>query len=165
MAADYYLKIGDIKGEVMVETDGLKETMQIQNWSWGESNTSSWTAGKGLSGGKVHFSSFNFGIIQGQASASLILACATGKHYDTAKLTCRKSTGDDAPKPFLEIEFNDLVVESYQTGGSGGPDIYDSCSFAFSKITYIYLTQNQDGSVNRSNGVTYDTKAVEGKAA
>ncbi len=165
MAADYYLKIGDIKGEVMVKTDGLEGTMQIQNWSWGESNTSSWTAGKGLSGGKVHFSSFAFGIIQGQASADLIRHCAVGTHFATAKLTCRKSTGDETPKPFLEIEFNDLVIESYQTGGSGGPDIYDSCSFAFTKVTYTYKTQDQDGNVAVSNTMTYDTKAVEGKAA
>lgn len=165
MAADYYLKLGDIKGEVMVETDGLKETMQIQSWSWGESNQSSWTSGKGLSGGKVMFQPFSFSITQGQASAQLILACAQGTHYDKAKLTCRKSTGDDTPKPFLEVEFEDLVVESFQTGAAGGPDIFDSCSFAFSKITYIYLTQNQDGTVNRSNAMTYDTKKVEGKAA
>jgi type VI secretion system secreted protein Hcp len=165
MAADYYLKIGDIKGEVMVKTDGLEGTMQIQSFSWGAANATSWTAGSGLSGGKVHFSPFSFNITQGQAAATMLLGCCVGKHYDTAKLVCRKSTGDDAPKPFLEIEFCDLVIETFATNGSGAPDIYDSCSFAFTKITYVYLTQNQDGTVNRSNAMTYDTKAVEGAAA
>ena len=113
---DYFLKIKDIEGEA--EDDKHGKEIQIESWSWGESNAGSHAGGSGGGSGKVSMQDFHFVMTVNKASPKLLLACANGAHIPEALLTCRKA-GKDAQE-YLKIKFTDLLVSSFQTGGSRG---------------------------------------------
>ena len=163
--ADYYLKIETIEGEA--DATGFEKQMQIESWSFGASNSGSAVQGTGLGAGKVSLQDFHFVIQNGKASPVLFLACAKGNHIPEAILSCRKSGGDGNPFTYLKVTYNDIVISSFQSGGSNGSNILpmEQCSFNFSKITFEYFQQKADGSVALTNTTSYDTKKVEGTGA
>jgi type VI secretion system secreted protein Hcp len=85
-----------------------------------------------------------------KASPKLFLACASGEHIPDAVLTCRKAGKDQ--QEFLKFKFSDVLISSYQTGGSAHGDIVptDQISFNFAKIEVDYKPQNADGSLGGS---------------
>ena len=163
--ADYYLQIDTIKGES--EAKGFEEQMQIQSWSFGATNSGSSGVGTGAGTGKVSLQDFHFVIQNGKASVQLFLACCQGNHIPKAVLSCRKTGGNGTPYTYYTVTFQDLVISSFQTGGSDGSGALpmESISFNFTKITQEYSQQKADGSVERTNSVVYDTKKVEGSGA
>ena len=92
------------------------------------------------------------------ATPKLMLACATGQHIKSATLTCRKAGGKQ--EDFLKIKFENVLVSSYQTGGSSGANIVpmDQISLSFSKIEFEYKAQKADGSLDSPVKAGYDTK-------
>ena len=87
------------------------------------------------------FQDFHFVTKVSKASPALFLACANGQHFKEAKLAARKP--GKAQQDFLTWTFSDLLVSSYQTGGSEGAVApLDSVSLKFSKaqITYSAVT-------------------------
>ena len=101
--------------------------------------------GGGGGAGKVSMQDFHFVMEVNKASPMLFLACASGKHIDSAVLTCRKA-GEDAQE-FLIWTFTDLLISSYQTGGSGGSSILpqDQISFNFAQVQVEYKEQQAGG--------------------
>jgi len=84
-----------------------------------------------------------------------------GTHIPDALLTCRKA-GKEAQE-YLKIKFTDLLVSSFQTGGSTGQEIpIDSISVNFSKIEYEYYPQKKDGTLDAKVPVFYDLKKNKG---
>lgn len=164
-AVDYYLKIGDIKGES--KATGFEEQMQLASWSFGASNSGSASLGTGLGSGKMSLQDFHFVIQNGAASLPLFLHCAKGTHFPEATLTCRKTGGDGKPYPYLVIKFKDSVISSFQTGGSEGSGTLpmEQISVNFTEIEMEYKQQKQDGSVSTTNTVKYDAKKVEASGA
>jgi type VI secretion system secreted protein Hcp len=161
---DYYLKIDTINGEV--EAKGFEKQMQIESFSFGCTQTGSARQGTGMGVGKVSLQDFHFSIMNGCASPQLMLACAQGNHIPQAILSLRKVGGDGKPYTYTTITFADLLISSYQTGGSAGSPLpYDQISFNFTKITFEYFQQKANGQVTRTNTVTYDIKKVEGSGA
>ena len=60
----------------------------------------------------------------------------------------------------MKIKFTDLLISSYQTGGSAGDVIpVDQVSFNFAKIQFTYSPQNKDGSLGSAIPKYYDLKA------
>jgi len=160
--ADYYLRIDTIKGES--EAVGFEEQMQIESWSFGANNSGSANVGTGMGTGKVSMQDFHFVIQNGSASVQLFLATCKGNHIPQAVLSCRKTGGDGTPYTYYKVTFGDLVISSFQTGGSNGSGALpmESISFNFTKITHEYFQQKANGTVALTNTVTYDTKKVEG---
>lgn len=153
---DYYLKIDGIEGE----SDDAKQkgSLQISNWSFGESNAGSSALGGGAGAGKVSMQDFHFNIAYGKHSTKLFEACATGAMSKTAVLTCRKAGGNQ--EDFLKITFTDVHISSYNTGGPGpdGPLPTDSCSFNFTKIEQEYKEQKPDGTLGGTFKGGFDVK-------
>src|SRR5262249_36296849 len=119
-----------------------------ESWSWGESNSGSHHAGGGGGAGKVSAQDFHFVMKLNKASPKLFLACATGKHVPKAVLTCRKA--GESQQPYLKLTLTDILVSSYQTGGSahGDPVPTDQVSLNFAKINVEYGVQDAKGKVN-----------------
>lgn len=163
--ADYYLKIDTIEGES--DAKEFEKQMQIESWSFGATNSGSASLGTGLGTGKVSLQDFHFVIQNGKATAQLFLACAKGNHIPQAVLSCRKTGGNGTPYTYYKVTFGDVVLSSFQTGGSNGSSILpmEQISFNFTKITLEYFQQKPDGSVALTNTVNYDTKKVEGTGA
>src|SRR5215470_953116 len=144
-AVDYFLKIDGIEGES--HDAKHKGEIDLESWSWGESQSGTHAAGGGGGAGKVAMQDFHFVMKINKASPKLFLACASGEHISEAKLTCRKAGKDQ--QEFLIIKFSDLLISSYQTGGSGQGSVVptDQISFNFSKIEVDYKAQNADGTL------------------
>jgi type VI secretion system secreted protein Hcp len=87
------------------------------------------------------------------------LACANGEHIKTATLVCRKAGKEQ--QEFLTIKLSDILVSSYQTGGSSHGEVVpmDQISLNFAKIEYDYKPQKADGSLDSSVKAGYDLKA------
>lgn len=159
MAVDYFLKIKDIEGES--EDSKHKGEIELESWSWSESNAGSHAGGSGGGAGKVHMQDFNFSMSVNKASPKLLLACAQGTHIPEALLTCRKAGKDQ--QEYLKIKFTDLLVSSYQTGGSSGAVVpIESISFNFTKIEYEYYPQKKDGTLGPKVPVFYNLKENKG---
>lgn len=142
-SVDYFLKIDGIDGES--QDSAHADEIQLQSWSFGETQAGGMGQGGGGGAGKVSMQDFHFVMEVNKASPMLFLACASGKHIDSAVLTCRKA-GEDAQE-FLIWTFTDLLISSYQTGGSGGSSILpqDQISFNFAHVQVEYKEQQAGG--------------------
>jgi len=156
---DYFLKIEGIPGES--QDDKHKNEIQIESFSWGESQGGSAAHGGGMGAGKVLMQDFRFVMKINKASPKLMLACAQGEHIKSAILTCRKAGKDQ--QEYLKITFSDLLVSSYQTGGSGNADIVplDQISLNYTKIEMEYKEQKPDGTLSGPIKAGYDIKAMK----
>ena len=159
--ADFYLKIEGIDGESKDEK--LAKHIEIMSWSWGESNSGSFAHGQGGGVGKVNMQDLSLSASISAASLHLFLACANGKHLSKAVLTCRKA--GETPQVYLTITLNDILISSFQTGGSGGSELpIESFSLNFAKIEYEYFTQDEKGVVKSAGKKSWDLKANKASA-
>ena len=159
MAVDYFLKIDGIQGES--QDSKHKDEIQLESWSWGEINSGSASRGAGMGAGKVQMNDFNFAMSVNKASPKLLLACAQGDHIKSALLTCRKAGKDQ--QEYLKITFNDLMVSSYQAGGSAHMDVLpqDQISFNFTAIKFEYREQKADGTLGGATTAEFNQKTMK----
>lgn len=158
-STDFFLKIDGIPGE---SADGKhKEEIDLESWSWGETQGGGASFGGGGGTGKVSMQDFHFTMKVNKATPKLILACADGTHIKEAILTCRKAGGKQ--EEYLKYTFNDLLIASYQTGGSGGSDVVptEQISFNYSKMKVEYKEQKADGTLGGAIAAGWDLKKNE----
>jgi type VI secretion system secreted protein Hcp len=155
-AVDYFLKLDGIQGES--KDHKHKDEIDLESWSWGASQTGTHSAGGGGGAGKVAMQDFHFVMKINKASPKLFLACANGEHIKSGVLTCRKAGKEQ--QEFLIVKFTDVIVSSYQTGGSGAADIIpmDQIALNFAKIEVEYKEQKADGTVAMAAKAGYDLK-------
>ena len=159
MAVDYFLKIKGIEGESFDHKH--KNEIDVLSFSWGETQTGTHAGGGGGGAGKVSMQDFHFVMKTNKASPKLLLACANGEHIPEATMVCRKAGKDQ--QDFMKIKFYDLLVSSYQTGGSStGDEIpMDQISLNYAKIEYEYREQNADGTLQGPIKAGYDLKQMK----
>lgn len=155
MAVDYFLKIDGIEGE---STDKKhKAEIDVLSWSWGMTQSGSPGGGGGGGAGKVNVQDLSFAARVSKASPKLMEACASGKHIKQAVLIGRKAGKEQ--QEFLTYTLTDLLVSSYQTGGSEEMDLpTDQVSLNFSKVQVEYKEQKADGSLGKSTKAGFDVK-------
>lgn len=152
-AFDYFLKIDGIAGE---STDSKhKGEIDVQSWSWGESQSGS-SGGGGGGAGKVQMQDLHVSTNMSKASPQLMLACASGQHLKSAVLTGRR--GGKASLEFLTFSLSDVLVSTYQTGGTEAEPPVDSVSFNFAKIQIEYKQVQQGGKLGASAKAGWDVK-------
>jgi type VI secretion system secreted protein Hcp len=157
MASDYLLEIDGIKGES--RDDKIKDTLEIESFSWGVTNTGSAASGGGGGAGKASFQDISFTTRVNKASPLLMLACATGQHIKKAVLHVRKAGGEQ--QEYYTMNFADLLISSYMSGGSAGGDALpvDQFSLNFSSVKFEYKPQKPDGGLDSAVTAGYDLKA------
>ncbi|AIF82945.1 type VI secretion system effector, Hcp1 family [Candidatus Nitrososphaera evergladensis SR1] len=151
---DYFLKIDGIEGEST--SDRHKGEINIESFSWGASNTGSASAGGGAGAGKVSFQDISFTKVIDKSSPKLMLATATGQHIKQVTLTGEMS--GKKGQQFLQIKLTDVLISSYQQGGSSGAVPTDSFSLNFAKIEFTYYPTNPDGSLGAPMTGGWDIK-------
>jgi type VI secretion system secreted protein Hcp len=155
--ADFFLKIAGIEGES--EDKKNPKEFEVQSWSFGVSNQGSMGVGGGGAVGKASFQDFHFTIVNNKSSAVLMGKVATGAHIAEATLTCRKSTGAGGQVPYLIVKFHDIVVSSYQVGGSQGGSLpMEQISFNYTKMQMITKVQDSKGVITDAGDFTYNLK-------
>src|SRR5512146_2068451 len=154
---DYFLKIDGIQGESQDKTH--KNEIEIESFSWGANQSGTASHGGGMGAGRVQMQDFHFVMRVNKSSPKLMLACAQGQHIKSAILVCRKAGKEQ--QEYLKVTFTDLLVSSYQTGGSGNADIVplDQISLNFTKVEMEYKEQKPDGTLGGSIKKGYDIKA------
>jgi type VI secretion system secreted protein Hcp len=159
-AVDYFLKVQGVEGE---SGDAKhKNEIQLESWSFGATQGGTMAFGGGGGAGKVAMQDFHFVMKTQKASPKLFLACANGEHIKNAVLTCRKAGKEQ--QEFLKYTFSDLLISSFQTGGTGSGDVLpmDQVSFNFAKIESEYKEQKLDGTLAGAIKMHYDLKTNTG---
>jgi len=156
MAVEYFLKISGIQGE---STDSKhKGEIELEAFSWGETQVP--PAGGGGSGGgagKVQIQDFQVTLRTSKASPKLLLACAKGQHFQEAVMVARKVGG--AKHEFLKFRLREVLISSYQTGGSEQADLpIEQLSLSFGKIEIEYRPTKADGSLDTPVTAGWDVK-------
>jgi type VI secretion system secreted protein Hcp len=154
--ADYFMKIDGVDGESQDEEHSGE--IELLSWSWGATNSGSMAYGGGGGTGKVSVQDFHFTKKHDKSSPKLILACCNGEHFDTVTVVARKA--GKGQKEYLKWIFTDVMISSYQTGGSGGGDPIptDSVSCNFGKIEVQYKEQTEKGSTKGPIVAQYSLK-------
>jgi type VI secretion system secreted protein Hcp len=146
MGADFLLMIDGIKGESV--QDKHKDEIEVESFSWGATQQGAHGGGGGGGAGKVSFQDLHFTSRVGKHSPLLVKACAQGQHIKKALLTVRKSGGSQ--EEYYKVTMEDLLVSSYQSGGSEGSNALPVDQFAlnFAKIEFAYSAQKPDGKLD-----------------
>ena len=157
MATDYLLEIEGIKGES--KDHKHPHTIEIDSFSWGNTNEGSAGHGLGAGAGKVHFQDFHATKQVDKSSAELMMACANGKHFQKAQLFVRKQ--GENQHDYYVITLQDFIVSSYQSAGSTGSAHLPTDQFAlnFAKVKFEYKAQKADGSLDAPVTHGWDLKA------
>lgn len=140
-AVDYFLKIDGIDGEST--DDRHKGEIEIQSWSWGV--TQSTTGAGGSRAGKACTSPVTFSKPIDKATPPLMANAVSGMVIPKAILVARKA--GKGPQEYLKLELKNVMVTSYQTGGSNAADPVDQFSLNFASMTVEYRVQNPDGTL------------------
>jgi len=155
MASDYLLEIDGVKGESIDSKH--PGTLEIESFSWGETNTGSFSQGTGGGAGKASLQDFHFTTNLSAASPLLMQKCTTGEHIKKATLYVRKQGGEQLE--YYTWKFEDLLITSFQTGGSGGSPLpLEQISFNFAKIEITYKPQDDQGKEQSPTIFKYDQR-------
>ena len=142
-AVDYFLKIDGVDGESQDRSH--PNSIELLGFSWGETNASNVAHGGGGGAGRVSMQDLHFTMKVNKASPTLMLACATGKHFQKVTLICRKA--GEQQKDFLKFTLSNVLVSSYQSTGDTSADPTEQLSLNFLKIQMAYSRPSADGSV------------------
>ena len=156
MAVDFFIKIGDVKGES--KDHKHKEEIDVLSWQWGMNQTGTGHTGGGLGAGKVNVHDISFTKYVDKATPDLMLACCNGKHYPEAKLTARKA--GENPLEYLIITMNDVLITGVSTSGHGSDERQtENITLNFSKFKVDYTEQTATGSAGATPKMGWDVAA------
>jgi type VI secretion system secreted protein Hcp len=154
MAVDYFLKIDGIDGESGEKAHPRE--IELLSFSWGI--TQSGGVGPGGGGaGKASFQDFHFVARTSKASPKLFHTCATGQHVKSVVLTCRRAGAGKLE--FLKIKLSEVLVSSYQIGGSSPEEPLDQVSMNFARIEIEYTPSSKSGKPEPVVKAGWDLKA------
>ncbi len=143
MAVDFFIKIGDIKGEAQDKTH--KDEIDVTSWNWGAHQEGTFAKGGGGGAGKVSFTDLTFTHFIDKSTPTLFIHLASGKHIEDALLTCRRAGGDSQVE-YLKIKLSNLLVSNVNSGGSSGEEIpIETVTLNFAKVEIEYQQQSKDG--------------------
>ena len=130
MAVDMFLKIDGIQGES--RDSKHKGEIEILSFSWGVSNSGSGQTGGGGGAGKVTVHDFSIVKQLDTTSPEFLERACRGEHIGSALLTLVKSGGGKGDQQeYLKIKLSDILISSYQSGGSNSGLPAEQVSFSF----------------------------------
>lgn len=127
--AEATAKPSDIRGYLTI--DG--SVVPFWSYSVGVQHVAAPTGGGG-GAGKAVFQDLALTMPASSASAKLWLACAQGTHFGQAKVEIVDAKG----VRLAEFHLTDVLISSYQTGGSAG-SVAENMTLAFGGIQYILI--------------------------
>jgi type VI secretion system secreted protein Hcp len=156
MAFDCFLRIDGIAGE---STDAAhRGEIDVISFAWGATNPATGASGTGSASGRPQIQDLSVAALTSKASPQLFLSCASGRHHASAVLTCRRS---GTQSEFFVIRLTEVVVTSYQNGGSSGAGPTDQLALRFDSITVTYRAQRPDGSLEPPVTVQWNVSTAD----
>ncbi|ANH67303.1 MULTISPECIES: Hcp family type VI secretion system effector [unclassified Roseateles] len=141
MTIDANLKFAGVEGESTHKDH--KGEIDLLAWSWDVRQESTAAAGTGSGKGKGVPGQFVFAHYYDKASPVLAKACASGKHFDQAVLTCRKA--GEGQQDFLKVTLKQVLVTAVSPSASAGGEISESVSVSYADIEFEYKAQDAKG--------------------
>ena len=143
-----FLEIDGITGE----SQGLsnRDGIDVLRFGWGESQHAPTQSGLGAGVGQVRVGDLEVTAGTNGASPKLMVACASGQHIATARLTC--SLPDAVNAPFLVITLSSVRVSRYQVAGAtaDGTLPTDEIALNFREIKIEYCARRPDGALGQA---------------
>jgi len=157
--ADIYafLELEGIPGEA--QDSKFKNKIELQSFSWGATNNSSYVHGTGGNIGKGHIHDISFSKYMCKASAELMKRVVTGKAIPKGKLSLCKLSGEtDGDKiAYYEVELEKIVATSYQVSASSSGNLASESGTLHFVITKPkYRPQTNSGSGEGPIGFGWD---------
>jgi type VI secretion system secreted protein Hcp len=143
--ADIYafLDLEGIPGEA--QDSKYDKKIELQSFSWGASNNSSYTSGTGSGIGKGQVQDISISKFTCSASLKLLERAVSGKPIPKGKLTLLKLAGE-TKIPYFEAELENVVVTSFHISASGGGQLpMESATLHFVKVKSHYKPQSNVG--------------------
>ena len=156
MAVDMFLELDGVKGESVDKAH--KGKIDILGWHWGISNSGTFHHGSGGGAGKATFNNITITKYIDAASPNIMLFCANGKHFAKGKIIVRKA--GENPLEYLTVEFDKVLVATYQTGGGAGEErLTENIGLNFAKVKIEYVTQSEKGGKGTPQAFSWDISA------
>jgi type VI secretion system secreted protein Hcp len=143
--ADVYafLDLEGIPGES--QDSEYTDKIELQSFSWGASNNSSYATGTGSGIGKGQIHDISCSKFADKASLKLMERAVNGKPIPSGKLSLLKLSGE-TKMAYLELELTDIVVTSWQVAaGADGHLPMESMTLHFVKVQSHYKPQGNEG--------------------
>ncbi len=159
MAVDIFLKLSNnIRGESQDDTH--RDQIDVLAWNWGLTQSGTTHQGPGGGGGKVNVQDISLTKYVDLSSNDLVKKCANGTHIENGELIVRKS-GGDAPVEYFRLKMENIMVSSYQTGGSkdGLDRIQENLTLNFRKFEITYTLQESSGAAGAETVTGWDVAA------
>lgn len=153
MAVDMFLKLDGIDGE----SKDAKHTgeIDIQSFAWGMTQSGSGHRGTGSGSGKVDVHDITITKLVDKSSASLMLACAGGKHIAKGSIVVRKA--GENPLEYLTIDLEHILVSNVHHNGVSTDDVpSESVTLNFVKVKMEYWTQTDKGAKDKNANFSWD---------
>jgi type VI secretion system secreted protein Hcp len=145
MAADVYafLELDGIEGES--QDSKYEKKIELQSFSWGASNHSSFATGTGGGVAKGHIHDISVSMYTSRASLRLMERAVNGQHIKKGKITLCKLHGENKIG-YFELDLEHVVVTSFQIAASGDGHLpMESANLHFVKVKAKYLPQGNEG--------------------
>lgn len=145
--SDMFLKFEggpDARGESL-HADHTGE-ISVFSFSWGATNNAPSPAQPG--GGAASIQDFHVTKNLDRATAPLFQACCSGAGFRSATFTVRSS--GQSSYVMLQCRFEDVLISSYQIGGSDGSPPMDQLSIQFAKCSLGYRAQSPSGAPEKA---------------
>ncbi len=156
MAGNLFLQIDGVTGECVESAHA--GWIDVESYSEGLQNQSTAGYGGGAGLGTVQYHDINITCQLEKAIPNLMVGCADGKHYPSAKLHATKMGGDGKSWTYLEVIMNDVVVTAVNFSGSQNQIPMVQVSLAFTKIKTEYWQQTNTGGKGASTNAGWDQK-------
>jgi type VI secretion system secreted protein Hcp len=154
-AVDMFLKIDDVKGEVVDKAH--QGEIDVLAWSWGGSQSGTTHRGTGGGAGKAAIQDLSITKWVDSATPILLEAMATGGHYKRATLTLRRAGVRGKQAEYFVMAMEDVIVTSVLMAGSGGEDrLTENMTLNFAKFQISYRPTKEDGSAMAPVEVEWD---------
>ncbi len=155
MAVDMFLKVEGPEAKGESQDQEHKGEIDILAWSWGASQSGTTHAGAGRGQGKAEFQDLSLTKFVDSSSEDLLKAVAKGINFKKVTLVVRNAGNN--PVDSITYIFENVIVTSISTGGSGGEDrLTENVTLNFSKFTFKYVGTNARGKAAKSEDFTFD---------
>jgi type VI secretion system secreted protein Hcp len=134
---DTYLKIEKIEGSsTRIDHEG---EIEVRSYFWGETQDVDLSAGTKV--GKVKMDDLKLVIPFDPLAAPLLMhACASGQIIPDAIISVMGPGPEGSRIDILKIKLQNVVVSSYLSSSENNAKPVDEITFAYSKITFDYFT-------------------------
>lgn len=162
MAGDFFLKLGDIKGES--DRSGEIGTFEILGWGFGAANNMQFTTSSGgMATGRGDVMELQLQKQSDTADPQLWASCLTGKIHPSATLHGYRTGGNKSVK-YLAFKMTNVALTNIQVSGSDGGGLpMMSLGLAYQKIQWTQTKLNEDGTPGDTIVEAWDVSSVESK--